>query len=204
VPFAPVRGNSRNSRLFAVKVISLRSLPVLRSRPTAEGGRAFVARIPVRRLVRVFCLFRGDSHSQCGLMLARARADCVGKVVWNGDAVDPGRRSMTHLPWATIVRPYRTFSVCYAEASSGTLWGRRLPLFCHLQTSAWLIRQGWPRQRQVSVLAKRRGESPIAPASFQDHPMSYEYSKPKTNVHGARNFRPSGGLCLSKPRRHGQ
>jgi hypothetical protein len=42
-----VRVNSRNSRLFAVKVISLCPLPVLRSRPTAEGGRAFVAKNPV-------------------------------------------------------------------------------------------------------------------------------------------------------------
>jgi len=97
---------------FAVKVISLRSL------------WAFVARIPVRRLGRVFRIVRGDSHSQCGMMLARARADCVGKVVLNGDAVDPGRRSMTHLPWATIGRPYGTFSLCCAEVDCGfcALW----------------------------------------------------------------------------------
>jgi hypothetical protein len=66
-----------------------------------------------------YSVFRGYSHSQCGMMLARARADCVGKVMWNGDAVDPGRRSMTHLPWATIVRPYGTFSLCCAEVDRG-------------------------------------------------------------------------------------
>jgi hypothetical protein len=49
--------------------------------------------------------------------------------------VNPGRRSVTRLPWANIVRPYRTFSVCCAEASSGTLWGGQSgrPAFAHKQ-----------------------------------------------------------------------
>jgi hypothetical protein len=48
-------------------------------------------------------------------MLACARADGVGTVIWNHGVRNPGQRSLTHSPWAIIVRPYRTFSVCCAE-----------------------------------------------------------------------------------------
>jgi hypothetical protein len=52
------------------------------------------------------------------MMLAEARADCVGKVIWNNGVADPGQRSPTHSPWATIVRPYGTFSLCFAVVAS--------------------------------------------------------------------------------------
>jgi hypothetical protein len=56
------------------------------------------------------------------------RADCVGKVIWNNGVADPGQRSRlrsasarqapTHLPWAIVVRPYGTFSLCCAVVAS--------------------------------------------------------------------------------------